>query len=165
MEQDQLNLWICMIALERIKAMRRNLELYMDRLNAGEKNERPGLVTTYNNRLVNRHNDLHEILKQMKGEVETEDEDDEVRKITPEDLKSRTYTILASYLKFVLKPEEALDYANNSFELFSNQNAKYLIAVCLEDSKLEIGALSGGKKKGSPGRERSESSCRVYRNN
>jgi hypothetical protein len=62
-------------------------------------------------------------------------------------LKAETYTILANYLLFVLKYEEAKEYAEKSYTLFENQEALYAIARCIENIKVQTKALSGAKKK------------------
>ena len=65
MDQDKLNLWIAIIAQNKILSMIKSLEKYKDSLNNSESDHVQHLKVKYNNRLVEQHKQIHEILKQI----------------------------------------------------------------------------------------------------
>ena len=69
MGHDKLNIWIAILAQSKISAMNESLEKYKDSLNSAESNQLHPLKLQYNDRLVERHNRIHAILKQMTESV------------------------------------------------------------------------------------------------
>lgn len=151
MENETLNHWIYSIAIDMIENMGKNFDTYKDEINSAARNEQQELIPRYNNRLVNRHKNIHEVLKQMTGPISIPDEEAEDEKavlvIHPEEVKTYSLNLITNYLLFCRKYEEALETAEKSFLLFPNQLAKYNIAVSKENMKVQTKALAGAKKK------------------
>lgn len=151
MENDTLNHWIYSIAIDMIENMAKNIDKYKDAVNRAASNEQQNILTRYNSKLVNQHNNIHEVLKQMTGPIsvpDEESEDDEaVVVVHPEQLKTFSLNLVTNYLLFSTKYEEALATAEKSFLLFPNQLAKYNIAISKENIKVQTKALAGAKKK------------------
>lgn len=153
MDQNNLNKWICIIAMDMIKSMASKLPKYQDSLNSGASSNIQSLIIKYNNSLVDQHNKIHEVVKQMNAPVTLDDEEDDTPDeeesivIYPEELKAQTFCILSDYLFFVKKYSESLEYAVKSFALFKNQDAMFSIARCKEKVPVQTKALAGAKKK------------------
>ena len=134
-----------------IENMAKNIDKYKDAVNRAASNEQQNILTRYNSKLVNQHNNIHEVLKQMTGPIsvpDEESEDDEaVVVVHPEQLKTFSLNLVTNYLLFSTKYEEALATAEKSFLLFPNQLAKYNIAISKENIKVQTKALAGAKKK------------------
>ncbi|MFH0757371.1 MAG: hypothetical protein V2B15_08800 [Bacteroidota bacterium] len=160
MDEHKFNSWIYNIANDLIELMEENLEKYKDSINEAEGNESQNLITQYNNKLVKQHNDIHEILKQMSAPIflkveESMDEEsvdesmdeESIVEISPQELKAETFVKLARYLLFVGKYEGAIEYAQNSLSLFTNQWAKYVLARSKENIPIQTKAFTSSSKK------------------
>ncbi len=148
MDQAKLNQWIAIIAQSKIVTMMKNLKKYKDSLNNAESNQVQPLKTKYNNRLVEQHKQIYEILKQMTDSVvlPSDKEEDEVILI-PDQLRSETYLNLGEYEYFIDKYDMAYEYAEKSFNLYRNQKAMYYMALSHENIKIKTGAFLGKKGK------------------
>ena len=166
MEQNNLNYWIYKLSEGMIKTMDKSLEEYQNSLDNASKPEQQDLITRYNNRLVNLHTKIHEVIKQMTGtavfKAVNDDNEEVVESITPDMLKAKTFEIIASYLLFVMKYEDALESAEKSFNLHPTQESKYIIAKSKENIKVQIKALAGAKKKQEAEEEKKQDVITTY---
>lgn len=169
MEQNNLNFWIYKLAEGMIKSMNKNLDEYQDSINSvsDNKSAQQDVITHFNNRLVNLHNKIHEVLNQMTGPavfklIDDEDEGDEMVSITSDMMKAKSLEIIASYLLFVQKYEDALEMAEKSNNLETTQEAKYIIAKSKENIKVSTKALAGAKKKQEAEEEKKQDVIATY---
>jgi tetratricopeptide (TPR) repeat protein len=148
MEQDKLNLWIAELAQSQIESMKDSLDKYKDSLDSAETNQVHPLRMKYNDRLVKRHNQIHEILKQLTDSVVIPSEEGEEDVILiPDQLRSQTLLVLGEYEYFISKYDIAFEYAERSFNLYRSQRAKYFMAISYEKLTIKTGAFSGKKGK------------------